>query len=332
MNLESALSKLRKIIRLKHLSLKTEDAYVAWIARFSRFISARCREGSPETKMEAFLTQLAHQDVAASTQNQAFFALLFFYREVQKVKLGKVDALRAKTPVHIRYAPERHEVLSLLARVEDVAGYPTRLIVNLLYGCGLRVTEPLNLRLADVLLSESKFVIRSAKGGKDRDVPIPCSVARELQAQVEIAKAISYADQLARIPVKLPGLLSQKYPHWQFSPKWAWLFPARETCADPRSGVIVRWRCHEANVQRCVKAAAKPLGLDITPHHLRHAYATHCLNAGTNVRAIQSAMGHKQLETTMGYLHAEALSVPSPLDLPSAICISHLHHRNDDGC
>lgn len=110
----------------------------------------------------------------------------------------------------------------------------------------------------------------------------------------------------------LPGLLAGKYPHWQFSPKWACLFPAHKPCIHPRTGAIVRWRCHEANVQRCVRAAARPLGLDVTPHHLRHA--THCLNAGQNPRAIQQAMGHSQLETTMGYLHAEALSVRSPLD------------------
>jgi integrase len=264
--------------------------------------------------MEAFLTQLAQQNVAASTQNQAFCALLFFYREVLKQEVGKVDALRAKTPVHLRYAPEQGEVQAMLANVKDQGGYPTRLIVRLLYGCGLRVSEPLNLRLADVLLSESKLVIRCAKGGQDRVVAIPCALMLELETQVAIAKAVAAADRLNRIPVKLPGLLAKKYPHWQFAPKWAWLFPAHQTCADPRSGKTVRWRCHEANVQRAVRVASRPLGLDITPHCLRHSYATHCLNRGTNVRAIQQAMGHKQLETTMGYLHAEAMGVRSPLD------------------
>jgi integrase len=294
--------------------MATEDAYVSWLRRFARFVKERCQVGSPEVKMEAFLTQLARQGVAASTQNQAFCALLFFYRDVLRVKLGKVDSLRAKTPVHLRYAPGEHEVQALLAAVEDVAGYPTRLIVRLIYGCGLRVSEPLNLRLADVLLSESKLVIRSAKGGKDRFVAIPCSISREIDAQMAVAKALAANDRLNRIPVKLPGLLAEKYPNWQFAPKWAWLFPARATCADPRSGIIVRWRCHECNVQRAVNAAAGALGLDITPHCLRHSYATHCLNGGQNPRAIQQAMGHSNLETTMGYFHAEALSVRSPLD------------------
>lgn len=319
MKLELALKKLREVIRRKHLSLSTEDNYVAWVARFSRFVVDRCAAtDKPEAKMEAFLTQLARQEVSASTQNQAFCALLFFYREVLKVEIGKVDSLRAKKPVHLRYAPEVHEVKALLAALRDDGGYPTTLIVKLLYGCGLRVSEPLNLRLKDVLLAESKLVVRGAKGGKDRFVSLPCSLMPALRAQVLVAKAVAEQDRANRVPVALPGLLATKYPHWQFAPKWAWLFPARSTCEHPRTGITVRWRCHETNIQRAVRAAARPLGLDITPHHLRHAYATHCLNARENPRAIQEAMGHKSLETTMGYLHAEALSVRSPLEVMGA--------------
>ena len=314
MKLESAIQKLRDVIRRKHLSHATESSYVAWVVRFSRFVTECSPEGGPELKMARFLTQLAKQDVAASTQNQAFCALLFFYRDVLGVEIGKVDSLRAKKPIHLRYAPEVEEVRKMLAGVPDVAGYPTRLIVHLLYGSGLRVSEPLNLRLKDVLLAESKLVIRGAKGGKDRFVSIPCSLTEELRAQMAHAKAVAEKDRLAGLPVALPWLLAKKYPHWQFSPKWGWLFPAHRPCEHPRSGETVRWRCHEANVQRAVRQAARPLGLDITPHHLRHAYATHCLNRGTNPRAIQEAMGHSSLETTMGYMHAEAMSVRSPLE------------------
>jgi len=314
MKITIAISNMRDIIRRKHLSIETERSYCQWLDRFSRFVVERCRDGKPEQKMEAFLTQLARQDVSASTQNQAFCALLFFYREVLKLEIGKVDSLRAKKPVHLRYAPEVHDVRALIARIQDVGGYPTRLIVKLIYGCGMRVTEPLNLRVKDVLLSESKLILRGAKGGKDRFVSIPCSLAGELAAQLTLAKSIGERDRLNRLPVALPGLLVTKYPHWQFLEKWAWLFPAHTSCVHPRTGVTVRWRCHEANVQRCVRSAARPMGLDITPHHLRHAYATHCLNGGQNPRAIQQAMGHSQLETTMGYLHTEALSVRSPID------------------
>lgn len=315
MKLELAIQQLRSVLRRKHLSLSTEDNYVSWLVRFARFVRERSPEGRPEQKMERFLTQLAQQDVSASTQNQAFCALLFFYREVQKVTLGKVDSLRAKKPVHLRYAPEVHEVRQLLAGIEDVGDYPTRLIVRLLYGCGLRVSEPLNLRVKDVILAESKLIIRGAKGGKDRFVSIPCSLVAELRAQLAYARSVGEKDRLNRLPVALPGLLATKYPHWQFAPKWAWLFPAHRPCEHPRTGETVRWRCHEANVQRAVRQAARPLGLDITPHHLRHSYATHCLNDRQNPRAIQAAMGHASLETTMGYLHAEALNVRSPLEV-----------------
>jgi site-specific recombinase XerD len=314
MKTNEAIQKLRATIRLRHFALSTEQSYCSWVERFARFVTERCPVGAPNVKMEAFLTQLARQDVSASTQTQAFNALLFFYREVLKLEVGKVDSLRAKKPAHLRYAPEMAEVRQLLAGCQDVGGHPTRLIVRLIYGCGLRVSEPLNLRVKDVLLQESKLVIRGAKGGKDRFVTLPCSLIEELRAQLDFAKSVAEQDRLNRVPLALPGLLAQKYPHWQFSPKWAFVFPSRATCAHPRTGLTVRWRCHEANVQRCVRAAARPLGLDITPHHLRHAYATHCLNGGQNPRAIQRAMGHSQLETTMGYLHAEALSVKSPLE------------------
>lgn len=317
--LENAIKQLRDVVRRKHLAFSTEQNYAQWLTRFSRFVMERCSPAMlPAQKMELFLTQLARQNVSASTQNQAFCALLFFYRDVLKVEVGKVDSLRAKKPVHLRYAPELGEVKQLLAQVQDTGGYPTRLIVKLIYGCGLRVSEPLNLRVKDVLLSESKLVIRAAKGGKDRFVSLPCCLSGELRAQLAFAKSVAEQDRLNGLPVALPGLLARKYPHWQFSPKWAFLFPSRTPCRHPRSGVTVRWRCLEVNVQRCVRAAARPLGLDITPHHLRHAYATHCLNGGQNPRAIQQAMGHSQLETTMGYLHAEALSVRSPLEFQTA--------------
>jgi integrase len=266
--------------------------------------------------MELFLTQLAKQDVSASTQNCAFNALLFFYREVLKVEVGNVDSLRAQKPVHLRYAPERTEVLAMIRNLSDEADYPTTLLVKLIYGCGLRVSEPLNLRVKDVLLSESKLIVRGAKGGKDRFVAIPCSLIPELTAQLGFAKSVADKDRLAGLPVKLPGLLATKYPHWQFAAKWAFVFPAHRPCEF--RGLVCRWRVHEANVQRAVRKAARPLGLDITPHHLRHAYATHCLNAGQNPRAIQQAMGHSQLETTMGYLHAEALGVKSPPEFVTA--------------
>jgi len=286
-----------------------------WLRRFARFVSEECDPlAKPEQKMEAFLTQLARQEVSASTQNQAFCALLFFYREVLKVEMGKVDSLRAKKPVMVRTAPSVDEVRALLAAVPDVGGYPTALLVRMLYGMGLRVTEPLNLRVKDVLLAESRLIIRGAKGGKDRVVALPCSLVPELKAQLKHARAVWEMDKAKGLPVALPGLLAKKFPAWAHSWQWAWVFPAARPCQHPRTGQTVRWRCHEANVQRAVKDSARALGLCVTPHHLRHAYATHVMQRGANIRDVQAAMGHANMETTAGYLTPQALNVLSPLE------------------
>lgn len=305
---------MRQVMRLRHLAVSTEASYVGWVVRFAKFLANRKGHGTSESKMEAFLSSLANSGCSASTQNQAFNALLFFYQRVIGVDLGDVQALRAKSPQMIRTAPDVSGVDRLLRSITDVGGYPTRLIVRLLYGCGLRVSEPLNLRIKDVRIRDSLLIIRGAKGGKDRVVGIPCSLASDLEAQLAIAKSVAKRDSLAGIPVALPTLLHKKYPHLRFSEPWAWLFPSHATCADPRSGEVVRWRVHEVNVQRCVRNASRSLGLDITPHHLRHAFATHSLRSGASIRDLQVVMGHSNIETTANYITAEAERIRSPLD------------------
>lgn len=311
-----AIAKLRDIIRLRHFALSTEQSYCAWLSRYMRFLaSAGLAQRTSEEKVTAFLTDLAHQEVSASTQNQAFNALVFFYKEVVGKPLGNINAMRANKPQQIRRAPCVDEVRAVLEDVRDVHGYPTRLIAHLIYGCGLRVTEPCNLRVQDVDLRTQTLLLKSAKGAKDRIVSIPCSLYAGLREQMEVARVTWKRDAANSIPVALPGRLAKKYPRSQFAWKWAWLFPSHTTCKHPRTGETVRYRVHEANVQKAIREACARTGHDFKPHELRHAYATHCLNAGQNPRAIQQAMGHAQLETTMGYLHAEALSVRSPLEL-----------------
>lgn len=314
--------KLRDLMRLRHYSLKTEDAYRIWIGRYLEWL-ARNGGGfeSSEDRMGAFLTHRAHLGDAAATQNQAFNAILFLYRDILKMKLGDVHGLRAKRPATVRHAPSREDVLWLLNAARDVHGYPTVLVVKLLYGCGLRVSEPLNLRVKDVDVGHSRLVIRGAKGGKDRVVPVPCALMGEIVAHMRRARLMWADDVKAGLPLALPGNLARKYPRAPFSWQWAWVFPSKSACIHPRTGERVRFRMHEANVQRCVKRAAVGLGLEggITPHHLRHAYATHVLDAGGNVRDLQAALGHAHLDTTMGYLHAEAGRVRSPLELPRPV-------------
>lgn len=315
MTSESAIQLLRDTIRRKHFSLSTEQTYAGWLVRFIKYM-ARLPQGlTSERKMEMFLTMLAKDEVSASTQNQAFNALLFFYRDCLGQKLEGINALRAKREATIRRAPSPDEVGRLLADVRDEGCYPVRLVVHLIYGCGLRITEPLSLRIRDVELANSRLIIRRAKGGKDRVVPMPCSLVRQIEAQIAVARLTWQRDCAAGVPIKLPSRMERKYPRAQSSWNWAWLFPQNAPCRDPRSGRVVRWHQLESTVQRAVKSSCRRLGLEILPHELRHAYATHCLNANQNPRAIQQVMGHKSLETTMGYLHAEALSVRSPLEM-----------------
>jgi len=314
MNTDEAVNVLTKAVRLKHLALSTERTYRHWLVQFCRFLPTVPEELSSERKIERWLTSLALCDVSASTQNQAFNSILFFYRNCLRQELKDINALRAKRGERVRRAPSVDEVRRLLAALTDSDGYPTTLAIRLLYGCGLRVSEPLNLRIRDVALDNSLLVIRGAKGDKDRVVALPCSLAEPIRAQMAVAGLTWQQDKAAGLPVKLPNRVAQKYPAAQFSRQWAYLFPLRHPCRDPRTNILVRYRMLDETVQRAVRRACQKIASDIKPHELRHAYATHCLYRGQNPRAIQRAMGHASLETTMGYMHAEALSVASPLE------------------
>ena len=270
---------------------------------------------SSERKAEAFLTGLAQRDVAAATQNQALNAVAFLYREVLGTPLGTVDALRAKRPATVREAMSIEDTRALLGAMEDFGGYPTRLIVRLLYGCGLRVSEPLELRMKDVDLNGARLTIRFAKGNKDRMVPLPQCLLGEMEAQMRVARAVWKGDVEAGLPIALPTALARKYPKAPFQEPWAWVFPAHAPVKHPRTGQRVRFRMHESNAQRAVRAAAAKAGIvmRVTPHVLRHSYATHAHASGAPARDLQEILGHGKLETTMRYLRP-AFGVRSPLD------------------
>lgn len=315
MKSHEAIERARNVIRRQHKTLATEQAYLYWLRHYIAAVKSMPPELASEQKMERFLTELAvKRNVSASTQNQAFNAVLFFYRDVLGQPLKNIDALRATRPDRIRHAPTVAEVRALIQETRDVGGYPTNLIVRLLYGCGLRVTEPLNLRIKDVDLDNGRICLIAAKGRKDRVVALPCSLVEELRHQMDYSRSVWQRDVLAKIPLEIPNQLGNKYPEYQFAWPWAWLFPAHWPCKHPRTGELVRYRMHEANVQRAVKEARRRIGVMVLCHELRHAYATHCLDRGTNIKALQEAMGHKHIETTIGYCHAEALSVKSPLE------------------
>jgi integron integrase len=316
MTISEALEKLTNAIRLRHFSLPTEKSYAMWLRSYMEAVQGFPAEWSSERKVEGFLTNEARRGVAASTQTQAFNALTFFYQEVLKTPLGKIEAARARRPERVRMALGLEETRALLGAMEDYAGYATRLVTLLIYGCGLRVTEPLELRLKDVELNEGRLAIRGAKGGKDRVVDLPRSLREAMEGQVRLARVVWRGDSAAGLPAAMPGLLARKSPRLALTARWAWVFPAHSPMKHPRTGERVRWRMHEVNVQRAVRAAAVKAGIEttVTPHVLRHCYATHAHQAGAAARDLQAAMGHTHLDTTMRYLAPSTTGVRSPLD------------------
>lgn len=316
MKTEAVVSKVRDLIRLKHMAWSTEESYCYYVRLFCEHSLALPKEISSEKRFESFLTIFAQSNASASSQNVAFNAVLFLYRNILEIELKNVNALRAKRPKHHRNAPAPADTWAILKFVAEHETAEVSLAVDAIYGCGGRVSEPLGLRVRDVLLNDKPaFVFRQAKHHQDRIVPIPCSLIHRVEEQLAYARSI-WQREGQRWPVKLPGRLHLKYPSAPFSWHWFWLFPAKGPCQDKRdNNRLVRWHMGEWVIQRAVRRACDALGLSVVPHELRHGYATDCLNNGTNPRALQKVMGHKSLETTMGYCHADALSVRSPLEV-----------------
>jgi len=312
------ITKMIQVLRLKHYAHNTIETYVGWSRRYTAWLRTQpqIKTETSEKKVEAYLTALAQDRVSASTQNQAFNALLFFYKHGVCNPLAQtVHALRARRPQRQRIAPDPTIVNQVLTHVKDRHGYPIRLLCHLLYACGLRVSEVVNLRIRDLLIKESMLVIREAKGNKDRKVTLPCSLVPAIERQLLTARAIHAQDAANNLPIQLPHQLRKKYPAWQYDLAWAWLFPQRDPCRDPNDNRLVRFHLHEANLQRAMADAchtAKVTG--ITPHHLRHAWATHAHRNGASLRDLQEHLGHNHLNTTMIYITPNPTPIPSPYD------------------
>jgi len=303
-------------IRQLHYAYSTEQSYCNWIARYYDYCVRLPSAMPPEKKAEAFLSHLALQHrVSARTQNQALSALLFLYEYVLGRPLGNIDGLRAKQCIHEKTAPSREQVRNLRNAVVDRPFVPARLLVDLLYGCGLRVSEPLELRIKDVLWDENQFVVRVAKGGKDRRVPIPAACREPLRNQIAFARGEWEVDRRDHptIGVSLPHQLARKYPQVPFSWSWFWVFPAQGHCRHPRTQEVVRYHILHDRLQRAVQEAARKIGLEglITPHVLRHAYATHSREP---IESLRQLMGHVSIETTSGYRHPAVEAATNPLD------------------
>lgn len=313
------LDVVRDRIRLKHYSLRTEQAYIGWIRRYIIHHGKRHPRDMGKAEVEAFLTALAvERDVSAATQSQALAAILFLYREVLEQPLPWLDEVtRAKRPARLPSVLSVEEVGRLLGAVDDVR---MELVVRLLYGTGMRLLEGLRLRVKDVDFAQGRIMVRDGKGGKDRVTVLPARLVEPLRAQVVLVTALHQADLLAgRGEVWLPNALAVKYPEAARSLGWQYVFPADGFSADPRSGAARRHHLDERRVQRAVKHAATSAGIlkPVSPHTLRHSFATHLLESGYDIRTVQELLGHADVKTTMIYTHVlnrGGVGVVSPLD------------------
>ncbi len=311
------LDQVRDALRRKHYSIRTEQAYLGWITRFILF-HHKCHPqemGAPE--IEAFLTHLAvHENVAASTQNQALSALLFLYRYVLNHDPGPINALHAKKPKRLPTVLTRDEVRLLFRYLSGV-----NLLMARLYGSGLRLMECLRLRVKDLDFNYYTITVRDGKGEQDRITILPESLVNPLQDHLRIVKR-THEEDLAKGygAVYLPYALERKYPNANREWGWQYVFPSDRLSVDPRSGVVRRHHLDESGLQKAVRQAAQRAGIPkpVSPHTLRHSFATHLLEAHYDIRTVQELLGHKNVKTTMIYthvLHRGGLAVRSPLDL-----------------
>ena len=314
------LTELRDMMRRRHYSIHTERAYCDWVARFVRFHHMDSRDAlfvDPERKVEDFLTHLAVQaNVAASTQNQAFNALVFLYRHVLERPFTNVAAARSQKEPRIPVVLSREEVKSLLSLLEGTS----ELVAKLLYGCGLRISEAVRLRVQDIDYEYKQVTVRNGKGNKDRVTPFPANLEPLLKNHLERVKVI-HAQDLAKGfgAVYLPHALSRKYPNADTAWNWQYVFPSRNLAEDPRSGVTRRHHLDTSVVNKAIQQAVRKAGITkkVSAHTFRHSFATHLLQRGTDIRTIQSLLGHRDLQTTMIYTHVLKLGgngVVSPLD------------------
>ena len=312
------LDEVRARLRLKHYSLRTEQAYLYWIRRYIRDSGRRHPRELDGVAVEGFLSRLATREhVSASTQNQALSALLFLYREVLGRKLPWMEHVtRAKAVRRVPVVLTKGEVGVLLRHLSGREW----LMASLLYGSGLRLMECLRLRIKDVDMARNEITVREGKGAKDRRTVLPLALREPLSRQVDAARVLHAEDLAAGFgAVSLPFALARKYPSAPRQLGWQYVFPSTRRAVDPRDGTEKRHHLDEKVLQRAVAGAARAAGIDkpVTPHTLRHCFATHLLEAGADIRTIQELMGHKDLSTTQIYTHVlnrGGSGVVSPLD------------------
>ena len=312
------LERVREIIRLKHYSQKTEQAYLNWIKQYILFHDKKHPQDMAASEVEAFLTYLAvERKGAASTQNQALSAILFLYREV----LGKTvetgfQYIGAKRPKRLPVVLTKSEVQQILVRLSG----DTKLVVQLLYGSGLRLNEAVRLRVKDIDFEQSQIIVRDGKGAQDRISMLPERVLEPLKTHLVNVEDIYQQDLRNGFGrVELPYALSRKYPNADREWIWQFVFPSKICSQGKADGIVRRYHISPATVQKAVRKAAiaAKIHKHVTPHVFRHSFATHLLEAGYDIRTVQELLGHKNVKTTMIYTHVlnrGPKAVRSPLD------------------
>ncbi len=311
---------MRDKIRFKHYSIKTERVYLYWVKKYILFHNKKHPKDMGKVEIEQFLTNLAiHNHVSPATQNQAFNAILFLYEQVLIISLKdeNIQALRAQQKKHIPVVLSIEEVKKVILNMSGVY----QVMLKLMYGCGLRMSELLNLRIKDIDFSYEKVYIWDSKSQKDRTVPLPTSIKEEILIQVKKVKEVHKLDlENGYGTVSLPFGFDKKSPKTKYETKWQYLFPMDKVSRDPRSEVIRRHHVLDVTFSRNIKRAVQKCNIDkkISAHIFRHSYATHLLQNGIDIRSIQELLGHKSIETTMIYTHVvkelNKNDIKSPLD------------------
>ena len=312
------LDEVRAVVRLRHMSIRTEESYTNWIRRYIIFHGKRHPLEMGADEIRAFLADLAvNKDVTASTQTVALSALLFLYRDVLKVTLDRVEGIeRARASTRLPVVFNRDEVRAVLAHLDGTH----HLVASLLYGAGLRLLDALRLRIKDVDFAANQITVREGKGDRDRVTMLPQSLVAGLGEHLARRRLQHATDLQAGVGgVYLPHALAAKYPNAAGEWKWQYCFAAQSLSVDPRSGARRRHHYSEQSVQRAVRDAVKRAGVEKlgSCHTFRHSFATHLLEDGYDIRTVQELLGHKDVRTTMVYTHVlnrGGRGVRSPLD------------------
>ncbi len=309
---------MQNALRLRHRSFRTEQTYLGWVRRFYRFLNGRHPKAIDSQHVQDFMTHLAvEQKVAASTQNQAFNAILFLFRYVLDKPIDDIgSAVRAKRSTRLPVVLTKGEVDRLFTCMAGSGQFMAKVI----YGCGLRLQECLQLRIKDVDFERSVITVRMGKGNKDRETVLPDSLKKEFLGHLKTVRLVYEKDRAINANgVQLPNGLERKYPNAGKEWNWFWVFPADKFSIDPVSKIVRRHHYYRGNLQRQIKQAGVDAKIPkrITVHTLRHSFATHLLENGYDIRTIQELLGHSNINTTMVYTHVarkNKLGVKSPLD------------------